>query len=204
MNDIIREMVDKEKLLMAQEESKSTPFAKSEHRVATFSADDIVKQAERSAVDELGKSKIKDRASKKWTKVKKRRIDNVIEQEDVVSELEKATNKADRQEIANRLYVLKQEKKRSQKEQQHLNRTQREKQRQEIADFRWEEYEETLAKYGYNKTPSNVVFRTIIFIDGIVCFLEGLNKASNKLVKVMKWVIIAGLAVACYYIIKAL
>ena len=162
------------------------------------------KSVESSAISELGDSKYKDTATKKWVKVKKKRIDNVIEGEDVVADLEKAKNKADRQAINNRLYVLKQEKKRSKKEQRHLNRTQREEYSRQIADFRWKEYEATLHKYGYNKTPSSFVFRAIVFIDGIVCFLEGLNKASNKFVKAMKWVVVAGLAVACYYIIKAL
>lgn len=203
MTEDIKKMVEEEKALMLKEEL-SLPTTEKEMKSVRFLSDKIVKDVEQSAMNDLDDTKIKDRASKKWTKVKQQRIDNVIDQEDVVANIEKAKNKADRQSINNLLYVLKQEKKRSIKEQKHLNTEQKEMQKQEVASYRWEAYKDTLTKYGYAKTPSNGVFKIIIIIDGVVCFLEGLNKASNKLVKVLKWGIIAGLAVACYYIIKAL
>ena len=59
-----------------------------------------------------------------------------------------------------------------------------------------------LQTYGYKKTPSNIIFKTLVVIDGIARFLDGLNKVNNKFVKAMKFVILAGILVLAYYLIK--
>lgn len=140
--------------------------------------------------------------SRKLAKVGNRLVEEEINAQDNIASSKRAQNKVNRQLIKNNLYVAKQEKKRATKEQRHLNYCQKEKHRQELAEYRWKEYGEMLKQYGFNKTPASWIFNTIVFLDGLARFFTGLDKANNKLIKALKFVIIGVLVVGVYHLIK--
>lgn len=140
--------------------------------------------------------------SRKLAKVGNRLVEEEINAQDNVASHKKAQNKVNKQLIKNNLYVAKQEKKRAVKEQKHLNYCQKEKHRQELADYRWQEYGEMLKQYGFNKTPASWIFNTIVFLDGLARFFTGLDKANNKLIKALKFVIIGVIIVGIYHLMK--
>lgn len=140
--------------------------------------------------------------SRKLAKVGNRLVEEEINAQDNVASHKRAQNKVNKQLIENNLYVAKQEKKRAVKEQRHLNYCQKEKHRQELADYRWQEYGEMLKQYGFNKTPASWIFNTIVFLDGLARFFTGLDKANNKLIKALKFVIIGVIIVGIYHLMK--
>lgn len=142
------------------------------------------------------------RKSRKLAKVGNRLVEEEINAQDNIASSKRAQNKVDKQLIKNNLYVAKQEKKRAVKEQRHLNRCQKEKHKQEIADHRWSEYGDMLKQYGFNKTPASWIFRSIVFLDGLARFFTGIDKANNKLIKALKYVFFGVIIVGIYHLIK--
>lgn len=165
-------------------------------------SDEVTQKIQGSVDDALKNEKYVKRKSRKLAKVGDRLVEEEIKGRDNIASAKRAQNKVDRQIIKNNTYIAKQEKKRAVKEQRHLNKCQRETHKQEIASYRWREYGEMLKKYGYDKTPATWVFRSIVFFDGAARFLDALNKANNKLFKALKFVIIAGVLVGAYALIK--
>lgn len=165
-------------------------------------SDEVTDKIQQSVDDALKDEKFVKKKSRSLAKTGSRSVDVEIEYRNNRVEARKAQNKVDKQTIKNSLYVAKQEKRRAVKEQRHLNQCQRETHRQEIASYRWKEYGDMLQGYGFKKTPSNLVFKVVVFLDGAARFWDGLNKANNKLVKALKWFIIVGAGVGIYFLIK--
>jgi len=172
-------------------------------KIEDDTVDDEVTQKIQSEVNNaLKDDKFVNKKSRKLAKVGDKLVEEEIKARDNTARAKRAKNRVDKQIIKNNLYVAKQEKKRAVKEQRHLNRCQKEAHRQEVAEYRWKEYGDMLQKYNYEKTPSDIVFKVIVFFDGSARLWDSLNKANNKFVKAMKFVIIAGVLVAAYYLIK--
>lgn len=165
-------------------------------------SDEVTDKIQQSVDDALKDEKFVKKKSRSLAKTGSRSVDVEIEYRNNRVEARKAQNKVDKETIKNSLFVAKQEKRRAVKEQRHLNQCQRETHRQEIASYRWKEYGDMLQGYGFKKTPSNLVFKVVVFLDGAARFLDGLNKANNKLVKALKWFIIVGAGVGIYFLIK--
>ena len=165
-------------------------------------SDEVTQKIQGEVNTALKNDKFVRRKSRKLAKVGDKLVEEEIKFRDNKANARKAQNRVDRQTIKNNLYVAKQEKKRAVKEQRHLNRCQKETHRQEIADYRWKEYGEMLANYGFKKTPSSFVFYIIVFFDGTARFLDGVNKANNKLIKALKYIIIIGILVGAYFLAK--
>lgn len=165
-------------------------------------SDEVTQKIQGEVNTALKNDKFVRRKSRKLAKVGDKLVEEEIKFRDNKANARKAQNRVDRQTIKNNLYVAKQEKKRAVKEQRHLNRCQKETHRQEIADYRWKEYGEMLSNYGFKKTPSSFVFYIIVFFDGTARFLDGVNKANNKLIKALKYIIIIGILVGAYFLAK--
>lgn len=164
--------------------------------------DEVTQKIQREVNNALKDDKFVNKKSRKLAKVGDKLVEEEIKLRDNTARAKKAKNRVDRQIIKNNLYVAKQEKKRAVKEQKHLNRCQKETHKQEVAEYRWKEYGDMLQKYNYEKTPSDIVFKVIVFFDGSARLWDSLNRANNKFIKAMKFVIIAGILVLVYYLIK--
>lgn len=141
--------------------------------------------------------------AKKLTAVSDNMVINSIEKEANVALRGKADNSAVRQQIKNDLFELRQEKKRLTKEQKFLNSQQKSLHRHELKQKNWETYGKTLSSYGFDSMPNSFVAKTILFLDAAKGFLEGINKVNNKLIKAMKYFIIAGLIIGVVLIIPS-
>lgn len=189
----------------SQYSSMSMPMTQfmSNAKIEDDTVDDEVTQKIQSEVNNaLKDDKFVNKKSRKLAKVGDKLVEEEIKSRDNTARAKKAKNRVDRQIIKNNLYVAKQEKKRAVKEQKHLNRCQKEAHKQEVAEYRWKEYGDMLQKYNYEKTPSDIVFKVIVFFDGSARLWDSLNRANNKFIKAMKFVIIAGILALVYYLIK--
>lgn len=112
-----------------------------------------------------------------------------------------ANNKAEKQEIKNRLIVLKAEAKRLRKEQKQLNIEQKANHKARNKAAKWELYKDKLEKMKYNYVPNAFVLSMLLFFDGLKSFFDGLGTVSTAIVKALKWVLLIG---AIFIVIMAI
>lgn len=103
-----------------------------------------------------------------------------------------ASNKITKKEIANKLYILKQEGKRIKKQQKHLKKQQKEEFKRENNETYWNNHCDTLTEYKMHKGSNRIFCTILLLLDGLKGFFNGLNKVSNALVKALKWILIIG------------
>ena len=151
-------------------------------------AGNIVERAQ----ERIDSGKIADKYSKRLAKNAEGRISNEIERQDVENERSKAANIADRKEIANRLYEIKENAKRLKAEQRHLSKMQRQQQKAEKARAYWEEHKATLEQYNMHEGSSRIACNILLWLDGVKCFFNGLSKVSDSIIKALKWILIIG------------
>lgn len=119
-----------------------------------------------------------------------------------VEELD-ADNKVTRQEIRNRLIVLKAEAKRLKAEQKQLNADQKADHKARKKAAKWELYKGKLQKMKYDYVPNPFILAMLLFFDGIVGFFNGLGAVSTAIVKAVKWVLLIGAVIVVLLVIPA-
>lgn len=112
-----------------------------------------------------------------------------------------ADNRVRKQEIKNRLIVLKAEAKRLKKEQKQLNKDQKAQHKKRNADAKWEVYGEKLTKMKYDYVPNPFVLKMLLMFDGIVSFFNGVGATSTAIMKALKWVLLIIAIIAVLMII---
>ena len=130
--------------------------------------DKILEEAEKK----INQDKIIDKHSTKLSKV----ADDLmaVETEKAAIEVQKkdASNKAEKQEIKNKLIILKNEAKRLRKAERHKNRLQKISIKQEKSNKRWEMLESTLKPLGYDYVPNTIALHILLMLVGIKAFGE--------------------------------
>lgn len=112
-----------------------------------------------------------------------------------------ASNKAEKQEIENRLIVLRNEAKRLRKEEEHKNRLQKIQIQAEKKQKQWEMLESTLKPLGYNYVPNPVALYILLMLVGLKAFFNGIGAVGTALLKCVKWFLILGFVIAVVLII---
>lgn len=157
-------------------------------------------ETKRSIVDKampkINDKKLVDKHAKKLAENADEAIKTELETQELEIKKKDTSNKITRKEIANKLYVLKQEGKRIKKEQHHLNKQQKEEHRRDNNNTYWENHGSTLTEYKMHKGSNRIFCNVLLFLDGVKGFFNGLNKVSNAFVKALKWVIIVGVILA--------
>jgi hypothetical protein len=133
-----------------------------------------------------------DKHAKKLADVADKALKADIDKEDLKVEKTKAENKAEKQEIKNRLIELKTEAKRLKREHKQILKEQKADHKKRNKDILWETYKEKLEKMKYTYVPNIVILKMLLGIDGIVSFFDGIGKISTSIMKALKWIIIAG------------
>lgn len=140
-----------------------------------------------------------DKVIKKHAKKLSENADKGIAVELETQELEikkkDASNKVTKKEIANQLYILRQEAKRIRKQQRHLKQQQKEEHKKENNEAFWNNHGATLSEYKMHQGSNRLFCIILLWLDGLKGFLNGLDKVSNALVKALKWIIIVGLII---------
>lgn len=103
-----------------------------------------------------------------------------------------ADNKTEKQEIKNRLIVLKAEAKRLRKEQKQLNIEQKAEHKARNKAAKWELYKDKLQRMKYDYVPNPFILSMLLFFDGLKSFFDGLGAVSTAIVKALKWVLLIG------------
>lgn len=185
MTEEIREMIEEEKAI-AIAENKSVSV------LDTSEANEKIKQQVTAALADQANI---DKNAKRLKKVGQGLIENSIGEQENIAFFGKSKNKAERQAIRNRTYVLKQEKKRLIKEQKFLNKQQIDTHKAELKTKRWDMFSKTLSKYGFSEMPNLLIAFIILALDAIKASFEAISQINDKLAKMLKYVfIIIGIA----------
>lgn len=149
---------------------------------------DILARAQEKISDE----KIVDKHAENLKKVADRALEVQAEQANLTVQEQDADNKVRKQEIRNKLIVLKAEAERLEREQKQLNREQKADHKARNKASKWELYKGKLERMHYTYVPCAFVLGMLLFFDGVRSFFDGLATVSTAIAKAFKWVLIIG------------
>lgn len=147
----------------------------------------------RRAQGKINSERILDKHASKIAKITDKAMEVDADRAELSVRKQDAANKADRQEIANRLLVLKAEAKRLKREQRHLTKEQKADHKARDKEARWEVYKGKLQKMHYDYVPNPLILHMLLFFDGAKSFFDGIGTLSTAILKALKWVIAIGL-----------
>lgn len=182
-------------------ETDTLPVVKTEHEIAertvvspngNFTAvvggvqQDILERAQKK----ISSEKIVDKHAENLKKVADKALEVDAERASLTVQEQEADNKVRKQEIKNKLIVLKAEAKRLAKEQEQLNREQKADHKARNKAAKWELYKDKLTKMHYTYVPCAFVLAMLLFFDGIRSFFDGLGTINKSIVKAF-WIFFA-------------
>ena len=144
------------------------------------------------AMPKINDEKIVEKHAKKLAENADESIRVELEQQQLEIAKGDAKNKVTRKEIANQLFVLKQEAIRLKKEQKHLNKLQKEEQIKESDRVYWANHGTTLEGYKMHEGSNRTFCNVLLWLDGVKGFFLGLGKVSTALISALKYVLIVG------------
>lgn len=186
-----RETKSEEKAVAVVEEKAITASAG-----ASISASDVVggtkQEVLRRAQEKINSEKILEKHASKIAKLTDKAMAVDAERAALNVQQQDADNKAEKQEIKNRLIVLKAEAARLKKEQKQLDREQRADHKARNKAAKWEMYKDKLEKMGYSYVPNIIILSMLLLFDAIKSFFDGVGAVSTAAVKALKWVLLIG------------
>lgn len=188
---------------LAQEFEQEQPEAKQETAVAVkreggggISAYDVVggtqQEVLRRAQDKINSEKILEKHASKIAKITDKAMEVDAERASLNVQHQDAANKVEKQEIKNRLIVLKAEAKRLKEEQKQQNKEQKAEHKARNKAAKWELYKDKLQRMKYDYVPNPFILSMLLFFDGLKSFFDGLGTLSTAIVKALKWVLLIG------------
>lgn len=150
--------------------------------------DDILNKAKEKISDE----KIVDKHAESLKNIADKALEAQAEMASLSVQEQEADNKVRKQEIRNKLIVLKAEAERLEKEQKQLNKEQKADHIRRNKEAQWELYKDKLTKMKYSYVPNRFVLAMLLFFDGVRSFFDGLGTVSTAIVKALKWVLLIG------------
>ena len=149
---------------------------------------DILNKAKEKISDE----KIVDKHAESLKNIADKALEAQAELASLTVQEQEADNKVRKQEIRNKLIVLKAEAQRLEREQKQLNKEQKADHIKRNKEAQWELYKNKLEKMKYSYVPNKVVLWILLFTDGARSFFNGLGTISTAIVGALKWVLIGG------------
>lgn len=190
--------MDLEKLAREFEENQQ-PKANIEvvkSNIATKSAmnvvDDVQQEILRRAKQKINSESILEKHANKITKITDEAMRVDAERASLNVKEQDAANKAEKQEIKNKLIVLKAEAKRLKKEQRQLNLDQKAEHKARSKQAKWDLYKDKLKKMKYDYVPNRFILSMLLFFDGVKSFFDGIGAVSTAFLKAMKWILLLG------------
>lgn len=187
--DLLEEEIKRRKSLPTTAES-STEIVSAEVFGVGKAIDEVKSKIVAKAVDKIQDEKIIEKHSEEIAKIGDEALEVEAERERLKVQQADADNKAVKQEIKNRLIVLKAEAKRLEREQKQLLKEQEEDHKRRNDQAKWEKYKDKLTKMKYTYVPNFFILGMLLFFDGIKSFFDGLGAVSTAIVKAFKWVLI--------------
>lgn len=162
-----------------------------------LSVDTVVENVQQKvlglAKEKINSEKILDKHAENIAKITDKAMEVDAERVSLTVEQQDADNKVTKQEIKNKLIVLKAEAIRLEKEQKQLNKEQKADHKRRNKEARWELYKNKLEKMNYSYVPNIFILSMLLFFDGVRSFFDGLGTVSTAIVKAFKWVILIGI-----------
>lgn len=149
---------------------------------------DILGEARKKITD----PKVINKHAEQLKDIADKSLDVQAETASLVVQQQDADNKVKKQEIKNRLIVLKAEAGRLEKEQKQLDKEQKAEHKAKNKQAKWELYKDKLSKMGYTYVPNVVILAMLLFFDGVKSFFDGLGTVSTAIVKACKWLFLIG------------
>lgn len=137
----------------------------------------------------INKEKMIERHAESLSKVADKSLEVDIETEKNKVLQKQANNKAEKQEIKNRLIVLTNEAKRLKKEEKHKNKLQKIRLKNEKKEEEWNKLKGTLEPLGYSYVPNFLCLYILLFLNGVKAFFNAVSEVSDALLKALKWII---------------
>lgn len=188
--------MDIEKLAQDFEKSqdkKSDIVIKNDNAISAF---DVVGDAQQEilkrAKQKINSEQILEKHANEITKITDKAMKVDAERASLNVQKQDALNKAEKQEIKNKLIVLKAEAKRLKKEQRQLNLDQKADHKARNKEAKWALYKDKLMKMKYNYVPNRFILSMLLFFDGVKSFFDGIGAVSTAILKAMKWVLLIG------------
>ena len=150
--------------------------------------DDTKRKIIDKAKEKINEDKMIDKHSQNLAKIADRALEVDAETQALQVEAKNTDNKVKKQEIKNRLIVLRAEAERSKREQKQISKEQKAEHKKRNADALWALYSEKLTKMKYTYVPNIFVLKMLLFFDGIASFFNGLGTVSTAIVKASKWI----------------
>lgn len=190
----LKEIIECEKQLIKAETAPQEVATVEEQAkdITVVALEDTKKNIVEKALPIINDEKIVKKHAKKLAENADAGIKVELETQELEIKKKHASNRVTRKEIANKLYILKQEAKRIKKEQAHLNAQQKEEHRMKNEEIYWQNHGETLAEYKMRKGSNRLFCNVLLWLDGIKGFLTGLGKVSTALIGALKWILIVG------------
>lgn len=165
----------------------------------TISAFDVVGGTQQKvlqrAKEKINSDKILEKHASKIAKITDRAMEVDAERAALTVDKQDADNKVKKQEIKNKLIILKAEAKRLRKEQKQLNIEQKADHKARNKAAKWDMYKGKLERMKYDYVPNIFILSMLLFFDGLKSFFDGLGALSTAIVKALKWVLLAGLII---------
>lgn len=181
-------------VVMAEQPKEIIEQAPASAPVGNFSSvvegvgQDILGEARKKITD----PKVINKHAEQLKDIADKSLDVQAETASLVVQQQDADNKVKKQEIKNRLIVLKAEAGRLEKEQKQLDKEQKAEHKAKNKQAKWELYKDKLSKMGYTYVPNVVILAMLLFFDGVKSFFDGLGTVSTAIVKACKWLFLIG------------
>jgi len=163
---------------------------------STLSVGGVVRSVQQEilgrAKKKINQEKILDKHADNLAEITDKAIEVDAERASLQVQEQEADNKAHKQEIRNKLIVLKAEAERLKKEQKQINKEQKADHKARNKAAKWELYKDKLQKMHYSYVPCAFVLAMLLFFDSVRSFFDGLGTVSTAIVKALKWVILIG------------
>lgn len=165
-----------------------------EHNLLSVNSvvDDVQQRVLGLVKDKINSEKTLDKHAENIAKITDKAMEVDAERVSLTVAQQDADNKITKQEIKNKLIVLKAEAIRLEKEQKQLNKEQKADHKRRNKEAKWELYKGKLEKMHYSYVPNAVILAMLLFFDGVKSFFDGLGTVSTAIVKCFKWVLLIG------------
>lgn len=188
--------MDIEKLAIDFEKSqdkKSDIVVKSDNAISAYDVvGDVQQEVLQRAKEKIHDEKILEKHATKISKITDKAMEVDAERANLNVQKLDAENKVEKQEIKNKLIVLKAEAKRLKKEQRQLSLDQKADHKARNKQAKWDLYKDKLIKMKYNYVPNPFILSMLLFFDGVKSFFDGIGTVSTAILKALKWVLLIG------------
>lgn len=164
---------------------------------------DMQQEVLRRAHNKINADKIIEKHASKIAKITDKQMSVDMERAALDVQQKDADNKVDKQEIKNRLIVLRAEAKRIRREQRQKNIEQKADHKARNKSAKWDMYKDKLQRMKYDYVPNPIILSMLLFFDGAKSFFDGLGALSTAIVKALKWVLLIGAILIVLFAIPA-